>query len=165
MTFRTRVRKNEVGLVFRHGDLHRVLAPGRHRTRKRPFGPDEVEVVDVLVTRFEHPLLDVLLEETALREQLVVVDLLDHQRAFVWKDGRLFAIVGPGRHAFWNRPYRVEVEVVDVTATVPFEHPKLDAILRHEDAPKFFRAIRVSAGEQIHDVAGRGIVTKDRVTV
>src|SRR5690606_2868710 len=110
----------EIGLVFRHGDLSRVLAPGRHWTRVRPFGPDEVLVIDVLVTKFEHPLLDVLLDDRSVREQLVVVDLLDHQRAFVWKDGRLFAIVGPGRHAFWNRPYRIEVEVVDVTETAPF---------------------------------------------
>ncbi|QDU83081.1 FtsH protease regulator HflK [Planctomycetes bacterium Pla163] len=149
MLFKTHISKNQIGLVFRRGDLARVLDPGNHTVLQRPFGRDELEVVDVLVTRFEHPLLDVLIEDAAILEQLEVVELLDHQRALVWKDGRLFEIVGPGRHAFWKRPYTLAVEVLDVSGAGALEHPRLDAILRHPTAPFFVHAVRVDANERV----------------
>ena len=145
----TQIRKNEIGLVFRRGDLARVLAPGRHRVWQRPFGRDELERVDVLVTRFRHALLDVLIQDEALREELEIVEVSDAQRAFVWKDGRLFDIVGPGRHAYWKRPYALEVEVIDVDETAAFQHGRLDAILRHERASHFLRTFRVDEHERV----------------
>lgn len=149
MLTNTQIRKNEVGLVFRRGDLARVLAPGRHRVWRRPFGRDELERIDVLETRFRHELLDVLIEDDRLRAELEIVEVSDDQRAFVWKDGRLFDVVGPGRHAFWKRPYSVEVELVDVDDSVAFGHPRLDAILRHERAQSFLRVFRVDEHERV----------------
>jgi regulator of protease activity HflC (stomatin/prohibitin superfamily) len=84
----------------------------------------------------------------SLREQLVLVELGADERALVWKDGRLGWILGPGRHAFWKRPYRVEVETFDVTA-LTFEHPKLEAVLTHPDSARHLDGVRVHAHERV----------------
>src|SRR5262245_16798448 len=97
------IKKHERGLRFRHGDFDRVLFPGTHR---RWFwdAATRIETVDLLKTRFEHPLLDVLIDDPILRESLVIVDLTDDERAFVWRNGRLLHVLGPGRHAYWKLP-------------------------------------------------------------
>ncbi|MEX0775709.1 MAG: slipin family protein [Phycisphaeraceae bacterium] len=142
-----RIRKHEVGLWFRHGDFKYVLGPGAYLVPRRLFG-DKVEVVSKLNTKFDHPLLDVLVREEQLASRLLVVDLKDNERALVWKDGRLGWILGPGRHTFWNEPYKLEVETFDVSV-VKFEHAKIEAILGHPGGAKFLDGVRVEAHERV----------------
>ena len=142
-----RIRQHELGLCFRHGELSRVLQPGAYFIPARLLGGVNVEVVDTGKARFDHPQLDVLLLNEALRDALTVADLVDDQRAFVWVDGRLEHILGPGRHAFWKQPRRVEIEVHDLEK-VRFEHPRMEAVLAHADASRFLRAVRVDTREQ-----------------
>src|SRR5687768_12532830 len=104
MFMKTHIKQHERGLLFREGDFVRPLGPGAHRIPIWRAAKERIQVVDTLKTKFEHPLLDVLVRDVRLREQLAIVDLTDTQRAVVWKDGRLFALVGPGRHAFWTVP-------------------------------------------------------------
>src|SRR5688500_17455699 len=101
MFHKIHIRKHERGLLFRKGDFHKLLAPGSHYVWHGLFTANRVEIADTLKVRFEHPLLESLLREPELRSALLVVDLTDTERALVWKDARLFAILGPGRHAFW----------------------------------------------------------------
>lgn len=143
-----RIRKHEVGLWFRHGDFHRLLEPGHFRRPSPWFGENKIEVVDRLATKFQHKLLDVLIDEPAVAEQLVVVDLDDDQRALVWKDGRLGWLLGPGRHAFWNGPAKLEVETFNVNDFV-FTHPKIETILAFPGASRHFDGVRVESGETV----------------
>jgi len=137
------VRKHERGLLFDRGDFAAVLRAGRHFV----FGLHKcVEVVDTLKTRFEHPLLEVLVQSADLRGELRIVENSDTQRAIVWKDGRAFAIVGAGRHAFWATPGSLEVEVFDIES-IRFAHAKLQAILQLPEASKFLDGVQVSDGE------------------
>jgi regulator of protease activity HflC (stomatin/prohibitin superfamily) len=147
---KVRIRKHQIGLWFRHGDFKRALLPGVHWLLGRLLRPlrDRIQVVDVLGTKFDHPLLDVMVGEPQLREQLVLVELGADERALVWKDGRLGWILGPGRHAFWKRPYRVEVETFDVTA-LTFEHPKLEAVVAHPESARHLDGVRVHAHERV----------------
>src|SRR4051812_13521330 len=147
MYHKVHIRKHERGLFFRRGDFVRPLAPGTYRIPVWRALQDRIEVVDTLKTRFEHPLLDVLVRDPELRTALRVVDLTDTQRALVWKDGRLFQIVGPGRYAYWAEPALVEVEIHDVAA-FRFEHPKLPAILQHPDATKWLDGLQVEDNSQ-----------------
>ena len=146
MQIKTRIKRHEVGLLFRHGDYRRGLGPGAYWLPARWLGLARVERVDTLAARFEHELLDVLLEDASLRERLLVVDLVADQRALVWKDGRLEAVLGAGRHAFWKREHAFEVEVHDVggQASPRFEHDRLDAVLSHPDAAQHFEAVRIA---------------------
>ena len=126
MFTRVRIQKNQIGLRFRHGDFAEVLQPGRYFVPGQILGIDRVQVFDRLVSRFEHPLLDLLVQAEGVRDELQVVDLADDQRAFVWKNGRLHDILGTGRFAFWKRPNEIEVEVHTV-AEPRFEHERIEA--------------------------------------
>src|SRR5687768_17009254 len=145
-TTKTRVRQHERGLWFRHGDFRRLLRPGAYRFwgRRR----NKVEVVSTLATKFEHPLLDVLLAHAAVRDELHVVDLTESERALVWKDNRLAHVLGPGRHALWKAPYRLYVETFAVD-TFRFEHPRLQAILQHPEATRWLEGVQVEAGAEV----------------
>ncbi len=149
MRFKIRIRKHEVGLWFRHGDFYRALAPGKHwLVWPINIWRNYVQRIDIFNTKFEHTMLDMLLEDERLRDMLEVVDLEDNERALIWKDGRLGWVLGPGRHAFWKRPYKIEVETFDVT-DFKFEHAKIEAVLGHSDVARFLDGVRVDAHERM----------------
>ncbi len=150
MLGKVRIKSHERGLLFRYGDFDRLLATGAYRLWSRLWSRQRktVEIVDTLGTKFEHKLLDVLLRDAELRAALIVVDLEDHQRALVWKDGRLAYIVGPGRHAFWREPYELTVEVFNSDG-LRFDHPKLDAIVGFPDGSKWLVGVDVAEHEEV----------------
>ncbi len=139
-----RVRKHERGLHFRHGDFVGVLGPGTYRLWGNLVRPrrETVEVVSTLETEFEHPLLESIVRDPALRAELAVVELAEHQRALVWKDGRLVSVLGPGVFAYWNAPAKIEVETFDVTG-LRFTHARVEAIVAHPDAKAYLEAVEV----------------------
>jgi regulator of protease activity HflC (stomatin/prohibitin superfamily) len=148
MAIKLRIRKHEVGLWFRHRDFKRPLAPGAYWLPGRLlFGRDRVEIVNTLETKLEHPLLYVIVDDERLRELLTVVNLTANQRAFVWTDGRLGWILGPGRHAFWNRPYKIEVEIRDISEFM-LDHPKREAIFSFPGGVAHFDVVRVPTHER-----------------
>lgn len=119
------IGRHERGFLFREQDYLRCLGPGAHwvwgfgRTLRRA-STEQVGLVD--------PKLDVLLRDPALREQLVIADLSDDERAIVWVDGRVHDLLGPGRCAFWSDLHEVKLERVRASE-LRFAHPLLDPIL------------------------------------
>lgn len=150
MWLKVRIHKHEVGLWFRYGDFKGLLAPGVRWFPWKLVLPrrDRVEVISTLETRFEHPMLDALVREVAVLRRLVLVDLEDTQRALVWKDGRLGWVLGPGRHAFWDGPANIRVEMFDVDEFV-FGHPKLETVLAHAGVSRLLEGLRVEAHERV----------------
>ena len=146
--FRIHVAKHEVGLVLRRDELRRVLAPGDHFVPEVLFGRARVRLVNVLDTRFVHPLLDVLVQDERLRERLVVVDLGEDERAIVWRDGRLFDFVGAGRFAYWKAPFTVKVETFTVT-DLEFRHPQREAVVAFPAARTHLAAVDVEPHERL----------------
>ncbi len=161
MLIGVRIKSYEKGLLLRHGDFVRLLGPGKYRFWSRLISRNRavVQVTSTLQTRFEHPLLDVLLQHADVRAALTVVDLADHERALVWKDGRLGYIVGPGRHAFWNEPYKLAVEVFDANA-LRFEHEKVEAVMSLPGGAKFLTAVDVAEHEETLLVKDGAIVER-----
>ncbi|MEM9802724.1 MAG: slipin family protein [Planctomycetota bacterium] len=145
---RIRVRKYELALRFKNGDFVDVLRPGVYYGLGRFLRGERIEVVDTRKTRFSHRQLDVLANEPALADDLEFVDLVDDERAFVWKQGRLEEILGPGLHAFWKEPFPLEIEVHRV-GPGPFVHDRMDAILSHADASGHFQAVRAGVHEHV----------------
>lgn len=146
---RTRIRQHERGLLFKHGDFVRLLKPGLHWFPSRLISRRraEVQTVDTLAAKFEHKLLDVLLAHGDVRDAVKVVDLKDDERALIWKDGRLAAIVGPGRHAFWRTPCQIDVEVFSVREP-RLQHPRLNAVIEFAGAARWAELVRIEPHEQ-----------------
>ena len=144
-----RIRKHELGLWFRHGDLRAVLEPGAHRVASWPVRRhDMFGVVDTLTPRFTHDRLEALTREPQLASRLTIVDLKDDERALVWVNGRLDAVLGAGLHAYWNGPATIEVERHNV-GEPRFEHPRLESILNFSTGVKHFNGVRVEAHERV----------------
>jgi hypothetical protein len=113
------VQEHERGLWFRRGQLQDVILPGSTWLLN---WQDKIMVVDTIARpQFDHPLIDQLLDEPALRRHLEIVELDSSHWAMVWKDGEIISIVGPGRHAFWKTPGEFSVETFSIAQNVPQE--------------------------------------------
>lgn len=141
---RTHVRSHEIGLRFHEGELQRVLGPGTHWRRRGTMDA----VYDRTSVRFDDPALEVLVKDTALRALLDVVELADHERAIVFKAGRVHALLAPGLHAFWKQDEPLVIERYDVR-DVRFEHSSLEQIIAHPSAKELLRVIRTDEQEDL----------------
>ncbi len=150
MLTKIRIRKHERGLAFRHGDFRALLAPGEYRLWSRLWSQrrDTVQIVSTLETKFEHPLLDMIVQDSTVRDQLIVLDLADEERALIWKDGRLAYVVGAGRHAFWKAPAALKVERFDVNE-FRLAHPRIEAICAFRNTSQFLTGVEVAAHETV----------------
>lgn len=148
MLGKLRIGKHERGLWFRDKDFNGILRPGRYRFWPWPLRRhrDNVQITSTLVTKFEHPLLDVIVRVPEVRDELMVLDLGDNERAFVWKNDRLTYVLGPGRQAFWREPIELSVEKYDV-GEFRFDHPRLEAIVAMADARKHLLIVDVEPYE------------------
>ena len=108
---RYKIRKHERGLKFVDGAFVGVLAEGTHwvLSFSRKVRVDVMSVRDPWI---RHELLDVIVKSAMPVDELLVVDLADDERAFVWVDGRFDAILQPGLFGLWTAFRKVEVEVV-----------------------------------------------------
>ncbi|MGE0709851.1 MAG: slipin family protein [Planctomycetota bacterium] len=142
MLTRVRIGRHERGLLFDARDFMGVLDPGVHWVWG--FGR-RVEVVslerELEVT--QRP-LEAYLEHEAFKDQVIVADLSDAERALVWVDGRVHALLGPGRTAFWKGLHKVRLEVFGVE-DLRFNHPLLDRIAA-VDGQKLLQVSDVPAG-------------------
>ena len=77
-----------------------------------PLFKVRVDVVSVREVWLNHKDLDVVAKSGALGDEAVVVDLKDNERAVVWVDGRLEAVLKPGLYALWTVFHDVKVETL-----------------------------------------------------
>jgi regulator of protease activity HflC (stomatin/prohibitin superfamily) len=141
---RLKVREHERGLLFKDRDFKSVLRPGR-RFVWDPLRKVRVDVVSVRDVWLVHKDLDVIAKSGALAGEARVVDLKDHERAVVWVDGRLEAMLKPGLYALWTVFHDVRVEVFDARA-VRFEHADLAVIAQAKGTAPLLEAVTVEAG-------------------
>ncbi|HYF51882.1 MAG TPA: slipin family protein [Planctomycetota bacterium] len=107
-----KIREFERGFMFRDKVFVRVLMPGELWIFD-PFAKVRVDVMSVRDPWIRHADLDVIVRAGALKEQALVLDLKDTQRALVWVDGRFEAVLGRGLHALWTVFREVKAEIVD----------------------------------------------------
>ncbi len=141
---RFKVRQHERGLLFEDREFKGVLLPGRLFVWDllRKVRLDVVSVRDVWL---DHKDLDVIAKSAVLGDEARVVDLKDHERALVWVNGRLEAVLKPGLYALWTVFHDVRVEVFDAR-TVRFEHADLAVIAQARGAEPLLEAVMIEAG-------------------
>ena len=144
MLRRFKVREHERGLVFRDREFREVLGPGVH-TYLDPLFKLKLEVVPVRLPWLLHDDLDVIVRSGALGREVLVLDLKVHERAIVWVDGRLEAVLKPGLYALWTVFRDVRAEIVNAHGAL-FEHDQLAAILELRGTSALVEAVSVEAG-------------------
>jgi regulator of protease activity HflC (stomatin/prohibitin superfamily) len=141
---RIKVKAHERGLLFREGELMAVLRPGVHWYLD-PLLKLRLQIVSPRDPWLVHEDLDVIVKSGKLRDEAVVVDLKDHERALVWIDGRFARILGPGLYALWTVERVIRVEVVDARA-MGFAHAELPVIVRTPEACALLETLNVEPG-------------------
>ena len=109
---RFKVREHERGLLFRDREFKDVLRPGVHWSgRPAVQGARRRRVGARRLARPQGPGRDRPLGRAAPTRRRSL-DLKDHERAVVWVDGRLEAVLKPGLYALWTVFHDVRVEIV-----------------------------------------------------
>ncbi len=106
---------HEVGLVYRHGKLEDVLAPGARKLYW--IGPVPVRVERVALGAGLEIDADVArrLRQLGLLDRVAVaVAVPEEHLGLLFVDGRLTRALEAGSHAFWNVHRNVNAEVVDL---------------------------------------------------
>ena len=124
---RFKVREHERGLLFKDREFKARPASRAATSSGISLRKVRVDVVSVRDVWLDHKDLDVIAKSGALGDEARVVDLKDHERAVVWVDGRIEAVLKPGLYALWTVFHDVRVEVFDARA-VRFEHADLAVI-------------------------------------
>jgi hypothetical protein len=106
------IRGHERGFAFLDGEFRDILRPGRHFVLD-PGGRVRVDVRSVRDVWLEHPQLDAIVRSGALGSEAEVVALEGHERAVVWVDRRVDAVLEPGLYALWTVCHEVHVDVVE----------------------------------------------------
>lgn len=144
MLTRIEIARDERGFLYRGRDYVRFLRPGIHwvwglRTRLVRTSVRSVAALDLAD-------LELYLRDPEVTDELVVADLGDDERAIVWVDGRVSAVLGPGRYAYWNDLHEVRLEVRPVSE-LRLEHRQLQAVLQ-ADGGAWLRTVVVSPGHR-----------------
>jgi regulator of protease activity HflC (stomatin/prohibitin superfamily) len=141
---RFKIREHERGLLFKDREFERVLGPGRHYVWD-PLLKIHVDVVSVREAWLTHNDLEVIAKSGALGEEARVVDLKDHERAVVWIDGRVDAVLKPGQYVLWTVFHDVRVETFDARA-LRFEHADVAVIAQMRSAAPLIEATTIESG-------------------
>jgi regulator of protease activity HflC (stomatin/prohibitin superfamily) len=141
---RIKVREHERALLFKDREFKGVLRPGRHWVWDA-LRKVRVDVVSVREAWLAHPDLDVIAKSGALGDEARIVDLKNHERAVVWVDGRIEAVLKPGQYALWTVFHDVRVELFDARA-VRFEHADLAAIVNARGTASLVESVTIEAG-------------------
>ncbi|MBK8208500.1 MAG: slipin family protein [Planctomycetes bacterium] len=113
-----KIAAHQLGLKFRDDRLLDIYKAGEH-VEFDPLRKLRVEKVNLRDVYFKHAELDVISRELKQYPNLFkVVELADHQRAFVFVDGRFDRILAPGLHVLVIALRNVRVEVADMRDAV-----------------------------------------------
>ena len=145
MIRRYEIQSNERAILYRHGAFVEYLRPGVH-WRWDPAMSLELLRVKLEPVVVELPELEAIVDSGQLGTDAVVIDLAGTERALVWRDGRLVAILGPGLHLAWNVPRPVTVDRVDARK-VRLEDDRLSVIAEHPSAAVKLSLFTIPAGQ------------------
>lgn len=137
-----KVHSYEKGLYFRNKEFRRLLDTGRHYFMN-PVARDRINVVDLRDPWLRHKDLDLIVKSGALKDQAVVLDLQDYQRALIWVDGRFQRVVSGGLYALWTTHKKVNVQIIDAR-DVRFNHSDISVILKSEGAKEHLQEYDVA---------------------
>jgi regulator of protease activity HflC (stomatin/prohibitin superfamily) len=114
------IADHELGLLFRDRRFKRLLGPGSHVIAGLT-SMVEVRIVNLRDMPVGEPSLKALYatHRTVVDEHFAVADMGDAEIGFVFADGGLVDVVGPGQIAFYGkRLYDIRIDVVDASQAI-----------------------------------------------
>ncbi len=140
-----KVRAFERGLYFRNGELVKILNQGISLFSNL-FVSERLDIVSVCDIQISHSEIDKIVKSGLLKKnETTILDIMDNQRALIWKDGRFETILGPGLHVIWTLFYKIDIEIIE-TDVIRFEHKNMDVILNTENSKDYLNEFIVGEG-------------------
>ncbi|MEZ6046124.1 MAG: slipin family protein [Planctomycetaceae bacterium] len=125
---RVKIRRDELGLLFRDDVFERILLPGKYW--QRLFGSDSrIEVVSLRELELQHEQIDVLVRSGHFEAVAEVVEVDATSKGVLWIDGKPERVLTKGYYLFWNRFRNVYAEVLE-ERDVRLVHAQLDQLVK-----------------------------------
>jgi len=146
---RVRINIGKVGLVFRNGDIKRVLSAGTHWVRLN-------ETVCAFDTKYRFTPaqdLNVLLKCEELAQMLHVIEVKDNELVLRYEEGRFRQVLTAGKYAYWKEAVEHRFITADLgKAEITEDISK--TVLQYQEVLKYVRVYVVESYE-------RGLLFKD----
>ncbi|MBI4178852.1 slipin family protein, partial [bacterium] len=107
-----KIRSYEKGLYFYDGEFRKILTTGRHWLVD-PLYRSRIDVASQRDPWLVNDKLDIIVKSGVLKNEAVVLDLKDYERALVWIDGRFNRVLDSGLYALWSKFRDIKTEIVD----------------------------------------------------
>lgn len=107
------LKEDQRALVWIDGRFHTVLKPGRTAYW---LGPKQVsvETVDAKTTRFQHPLLQTIIQTPSGKQLLQPLIVPPYHTGLLYYDGKFTEALPPGLYAFWKDITDVKLTNIDL---------------------------------------------------
>ncbi len=139
------VPKDRRVLVYKKGNLEKMLKPGSHFLT--PFSDYSCEEFDVTLPFKPARDLDLYLTHADIASELELFEIKDTEAGLYFKNGNFTDLLPPGRHAFWKAMTRHGVVILDRTS--PRLNQKISPlILQNPKVAPFVSAYQVAAHEK-----------------
>lgn len=126
------IAQHERGLYLKDRSIVKILDPGVYWIADF-MGRVKVDVYDLTVAEFRHPLMDVLVAEDRelVAQYFQVIELGEREVGLVYKNGKLTGVLAPAtRQLYWRGPIDVRVDVVSIGEDFEVPRAKVDLIAR-----------------------------------
>jgi hypothetical protein len=107
---RININAYQVALVFKNGEYKKMLTAGKYWL----WLNEDVYIYNKTVAFNATVELNILLQDAALAEQLIVVNVLDNQIALQYENGLLKQVLNAGRYAFWKGIVHYDFVLADI---------------------------------------------------
>lgn len=138
-----KVNAYQRGLVFKNGVYQRMLTEGSYW-----FWSNETVKLYDTTQPFNAPVeLNILLQDAALAEALIVLEVKDNEIALQYRNGLLEAVFSAGRYAFWKGAVDynfIKADIGKIEITEPIER----TVLLHRLVAPFVRSVSVESFEK-----------------
>lgn len=132
----------QIGLVFKKNEYKRMLKEGTYW-----FWNEDVFVYDITKPFVPFIELNILLQDEALRDALIVVEVKDNEIALQYENGLLKQILNAGRYAFWKGVIVYDFIKADLSK-VEISEPINRATLQHKLLVPYVRCYTVESYEK-----------------
>ncbi|MFT4018418.1 MAG: slipin family protein [Agriterribacter sp.] len=138
-----KVNAYQRGLVFKNEAYQRMLTEGSYWF----WGNEVVKLYDI-TQAFNAPVeLNILLQDAALADALIVLEVKDNEIALQYKNGLLEAVFTAGRYAFWKGAVNYAFVKAD-TGKLEITEPVERNVLLHRLVAPFVRSASVESFEK-----------------
>lgn len=140
---RININAYQVALVFKNGEYKKMLTAGKYW-----LWANERVYISNMDLPFVPPIeLNILLQDKALAEKLIVVNVMDNEIALQYENGLLKQVLTAGRYAFWKGIVNYEFVKAD-TSRIAIDEAISKATLQNRLVAPYVRIYNVESYEK-----------------